>query len=363
MLNNAGVRFAVVQDQEQVDKLQSMADEIPLLTDIIFDEPRGLRDYDRTHLHDYSSVQDRGRQVAQTDTSAVADWEAAIRASDGSEISAILYTSGTTGRSKGVMLSAAASVKAAEDTAAFDNMSERDEVLAYLPLAWVGDHYLNYAQGYVVGLCMSCPESPDTVAQNLREIGPSFYFAPPRVFEGLLTSVIDPHGGRKPAEEMAVRALSQDRQGPWRKDPGGTSGLPLSGRISYWIGDKLIYGPLRNVLGFTRIRTAYTAGEAIGPDLFSFFRSLGINLKQLYGQTEAFLYVTCQKDGDVRPDTVGPAAPDVDIRITESGEVQFRSPGMFAGYYGDEDKTRETMTDDGWVMTGDAGIFRCAGGT
>ncbi|MDP2731741.1 MAG: AMP-binding protein, partial [Hoeflea sp.] len=172
VLNHAGVRFAIVQDQEQVDKIQSMAAEIPQLTDIIFDEPRGLRDYDRARLHDFGDVQDKGRGIAEANTSAVADWEAHIRGSDGSEISAILYTSGTTGRSKGVMLTASASVKAAEDTAAFDHMSEHDEVLAYLPLAWVGDHYLNYAQGYVAGLCMSCPESPDTVAQNLREIGP-----------------------------------------------------------------------------------------------------------------------------------------------------------------------------------------------
>jgi long-chain acyl-CoA synthetase len=239
------------------------------------------------------------------------------------------------------MLTAAASVKAAEDTAKFDNMTEHDEVLAYLPLAWVGDHYLNYAQGYAVGLCMSCPESPETVAQNLREIGPTFYFAPPRVFEGLLTSVM-------------IRMEDASRLKKWLFDhylgvakKYGEKILegrpvPLSGRISYWLGDKLIYGPLRNVLGFTRIRTAYTAGEAIGPDLFSFFRSLGINLKQLYGQTEAFLYVTAQKDGEVRPDTVGPAAPDVEIRIAENGEVQFKSPGMFAGYYGDEEKTRET---------------------
>lgn len=360
VLNHAAVRFAIVQDQEQVDKIQSMATEIPGLTDIIFDEPRGLRDYDRDHLHDFGAVQELGRAAAGDGASAVTDWEAGIRASDGSEISAILYTSGTTGRSKGVMLTAAASVKAAEDTSAFDNMSERDEVLAYLPLAWVGDHYLNYAQGYAVGLCMSCPESPDTVAQNLREIGPTFYFAPPRVFEGLLTSVM-------------IRMEDASRSKKWLfnhfLDVAKVHGedilegrpVPLSGRISYWIGDKLIYGPLRNVLGFTRIRTAYTAGEAIGPDLFSFFRSLGINLKQLYGQTEAFLYVTCQKDGDVRPDTVGPAAPDVEIRITEGGEVQFRSPGMFAGYYADEDKTRETMTPDGWVMTGDAGIFDSRG--
>ena len=360
VLSNAGVRFAVVQDQEQVDKIQSMAEQIPLLTEIIYDEPRGLRDYDHTHLIDFGDVQARGREIAAAGKSAVADWEAGIRASDGSEISAILYTSGTTGRSKGVMLTASASVKAAEDTAKFDHLSEQDEVLAYLPLAWVGDHYLNYAQGYVVGLCMSCPESPDTVAQNLREIGPTFYFAPPRVFEGLLTSVMIRMEDASKWKKWLFNHYLGVAKAYGEKILEGRP-VPLKGRISYWIGDKLIYGPLRNVLGFTRIRTAYTAGEAIGPDLFSFFRSLGINLKQLYGQTEAFLYVTCQKDGDVRPDTVGPAAPDVDIRITDSGEVQFRSPGMFAGYYGDAEKTKETMTPDGWVMTGDAGIFDAHG--
>jgi long-chain acyl-CoA synthetase len=360
VLNHAGVRFAVVQDQEQVDKLQSMAEDISGLTDIIYDEPRGLRDYDHARLHKFDAVQDKGRALAQSDSGAIADWEAGIRASDGREVSAILYTSGTTGRSKGVMLTAATSVKAAEDTAKFDNMTEFDEVLAYLPLAWVGDHYLNYAQGYAVGLCMSCPESPDTVSQNLREIGPTFYFAPPRVFEGLLTSVMI-----RMEDASRIKKWLFDHYLAVAKKYGEKilegRPVPLSGRVSYWLGDKLIYGPLRNVLGFTRIRTAYTAGEAIGPDLFSFFRSLGINLKQLYGQTEAFLYVTAQKDGDVRPDTVGPAAPDVEIRIADNGEVQFRSPGMFAGYYGDDEKTRETMTSDGWVMTGDAGIFDAEG--
>lgn len=360
VLNHAGVRFAVVQDQEQVDKLQSMAEDISGLTDIIYDEPRGLRDYDHARLHKFDAVQDKGRALAQSDSGAIADWEAGIRASDGREVSAILYTSGTTGRSKGVMLTAATSVKAAEDTAKFDNMTEFDEVLAYLPLAWVGDHYLNYAQGYAVGLCMSCPESPDTVSQNLREIGPTFYFAPPRVFEGLLTSVMI-----RMEDASRIKKWLFDHYLAVAKKYGEKilegRPVPLSDRVSYWLGDKLIYGPLRNVLGFTRIRTAYTAGEAIGPDLFSFFRSLGINLKQLYGQTEAFLYVTAQKDGDVRPDTVGPAAPDVEIRIADNGEVQFRSPGMFAGYYGDDEKTRETMTSDGWVMTGDAGIFDAEG--
>ena len=360
VLDHAGAHFALAQDQEQVDKMLSMAESMPGLKHIIFDEPRGLGDYERTHLHDFNDVQAKGREILKGSPSAETDWEAGIRASDGSETSVILYTSGTTGRSKGVMLTAARSVKAAEDTAVFDGLSEQDEVLAYLPLAWVGDHYLNYAQGYVVGLCMSCPESPETVSQNLREIGPTFYFAPPRVFEGLLTSVMI----RMEDAGSLKKKLFHHFLGVAKKYGEAIlegRSVPLSGRLSYALGNLLIYGPLRNVLGFTRIRVAYTAGEAIGPDLFSFFRSLGINLKQLYGQTEAFLYVTAQKDGDVRADTVGPAAPEVDIRISDDGEVQFRSPGMFAGYYADEDKTRETLTEDGYVKTGDAGIFDAQG--
>jgi Long-chain acyl-CoA synthetases (AMP-forming) len=360
VLDNAGVKFAVVEDQEQVDKVQSMAEKIPSLGLVIYDEPRGLRNYDHSLLKDFTDVQALGRERAKADPGAMTAWEERIAASDGSEISAILYTSGTTGRSKGVILRASAAVKAAEDTVKFDRITEADEVLAYLPLAWVGDHYLNYAQGYVSGLCMSCPESADTVSQNLREIGPTFYFAPPRVFEGLLTSVTI----RMEDASRLKRWLFRHYIGVARKYGEAIlegRPVPLSGRIAYFIGDKLIYGPLRNVLGFSRIRVAYTAGEAIGPELFSFFRSLGINLKQLYGQTEAFLYVTCQKDGDVRADTVGPAAPDVDIRISDDGEVQFRSPGMFAGYYGAEDKTREVLTDDGWVKTGDAGLFDKSG--
>src|SRR5690606_10948185 len=250
--------------------------------------------------------------------------------------------------------------KAALDTVTFDHLTEKDSVLAYLPLAWVGDHYLNYAQAYVSGFCMNCPESQQTVAQDLREIGPTFYFAPPRVFEGLLTSVTirmeDGGWFKKWMFRKFIDVARRHGEAILEKRP-----VPLTGRLAYGLGEFFLYGPLKNVLGMSNIRVAYTAGEAIGTDLFSFFRSLGINLKQLYGQTEAFLYVTAQKDGNVRADTVGPAAPDVDIRIADNGEVQFRSPGMFSGYYKEEDKTTETLTDDGYVKTGDAGFFEADG--
>ena len=356
VLDHAGVGFAVVQDQEQVDKIESCAERIPALKTVIYDEPRGLGDYDMEGLHSFADVQAAGRALLAAEPELAERWRAGIMAASGDEICVMLYTSGTTGRSKGVMLKAKNAVGAARDTAEFDHLSERDSVLAYLPLAWVGDHYLNYAQGYVSGFCMNCPESAETVAQDLREIGPTFYFAPPRIFEGLLTSVTirmeDASWLKRKLYSHFIDVAKRYGEAILEGRP-----VPLSGRLSYALGTILIYGPLKNVLGFSNIRVAYTAGEAIGQDLFSFFRSLGINLKQLYGQTEAFLYVTVQNDGAVRSDAVGPAAPNVDIRISDSGEVQFRSPGMFAGYFNQDETTAETMTGDGYVKTGDAGFF------
>lgn len=356
VLDHAGVQVAIVQDQEQVDKIQSCAADVPALRTLIYDEPRGLGDYDHANLRSFAQVQEEGLAIMAGDPAAAAAWEERIRAASGDDVSIMLYTSGTTGRSKGVMIRSQAAVKAARDTVEFDRITERDSVLAYLPLAWVGDHYLNYAQGYVSGFCVNCPESSETVAQDLREIAPTFYFAPPRVFEGLLTMVTirmeDAGRVKKWLFHRFVALARRHGEAILERRP-----VPAGARLAYALGEFLVYGPLKNVLGLSNIRIAYTAGEAIGEELFSFFRSLGINLKQLYGQTEAFLYVTVQADGKVRSDAVGPAAPNVDIRISESGEVLFKSPGMFFGYYLDEARTRETLTPDGFVKTGDAGFF------
>jgi len=356
VLDHAASRFAVVQDQEQVDKVRSSTAAVPTLTDIIYDEPRGLEGYDPAGLHAFSAVQERGASLLDADPELAERWTSGILGQSGEEISVILYTSGTTGRSKGVMVKAGNAVRAAVDTVAFDRLDDSDSVLAYLPLAWVGDHYLNYAQGYVAGFCMNCPESAETAAQNLREIAPTFYFAPPRIFEGLLTSVTirmeDAGRLKRKLYSHFIGVAGKYGEALLEGRP-----VPIAGRLAYGLGKILVYAPLKNVLGFSNIRVAYTAGEAIGGELFSFFRSLGINLKQLDGQTEAFLYVTAQKDGEVRPDAVGPAAPNVDIRVSDSGEVQFRSPGMFAGYFRQEETSSETMTPDGYIKTGDAGFF------
>ncbi len=356
VLQHAEVKFAAVEDQEQVDKILSVSDRLPKLERMLYDETKGLRDYDHSKLHPIDEVIAQGRAALKEDTS-VGNWlDGEIAAGKGSDISIILYTSGTTGASKGVMLSAKGCIDAASDTVAFDKLNEYDEALAYLPLAWVGDHYLNYAQGLVAGFCLACPESADTAMQDLREIGPSFYFAPPRTFEQMLTRVMI----RMEDAGFIKRHLFHYFIGVARRyGEKILNGQPVSlhGRLLYAIGKVLVYGPLKNVLGLSRVRTAYTAGEAIGPDLFAFYRSLGMNLKQLYGQTEAFLYVTAQPDGQIYSDTVGPAVPNVDVRIAENGEVLFKSPGMFMGYFKDEAKTKEALTADGYVKTGDAGFF------
>ncbi len=356
VLAHAEVRYAAVEDQEQIDKILSVKERLPKLDQMVYDEERGLRDYDHSHLRSIDDVIEDGRKALAGDPTVAAWIDAEIAAGKGSDPSIILYTSGTTGTSKGVVLTGERSIKAATDTVIFDKLNENDVALAYLPLAWVGDHYLNYAQGLVAGFSMACPENADTAMQDLREIGPSFYFAPPRTLEMLLTRVMI----RMEDAGFLKRKLFHYFIGVARRYGErilNGQQVALTGRLLYAIGNILVYAPLKNVLGFSRVRVAYTAGEAIGPDLFAFYRSIGLNLKQLYGQTEAFLYVTAQPDGEIYSDTVGPACPNVDIRIADNGEVLFKSPGMFAGYFKDDAKTAEAMTPDGYVKTGDAGFF------
>lgn len=356
VLNHAEVTFAVVEDQEQVDKVLSISDEVPLLTEIVYDEVRGLRDYDHTHLHAYDDVRETGMRRFAEEPEANADWLAEIGKGRGDDLSVILYTSGTTGRPKGVMLSNDNFVRSAINGNAFDNLTENETIIAYLPLAWVGDHLFSYAQSFTAGFCVACPESPETVNEDRREIAPTYFFAPPRVFEAMLTSIMvrmEDAGKLKKgmfdyflahAAKVGERILNGEQVG-------------LLDRLKYGLGEFMVYGPLKNRMGFSKMRVGYTAGEAIGPELFSFYRSLGLNLKQLYGQTEATVYITAQEDGKIRPDTVGLPSPEVEIRIAESGEVMYRSPGVFVGYYKNDEATRETKTEDGWVHTGDAGFF------
>ncbi|MDH3580916.1 MAG: AMP-binding protein [Hyphomicrobiales bacterium] len=354
VLKHAKIKFVLAEDQEQVDKVLSLSDKVKSIKEIIFDDDRGLKDYGHGHIRSFEDVQALGR--AELDKSGGEAWLKEIAKGKGSDISVILYTSGTTGDSKGVQLTGEGCINAAADTVEFDKLTENDVALAYLPLAWVGDHYLNFAQGMVAGFCLACPESPDTIQEDLREIGPTFYFAPPRVFETLLTQIQIRMEDASRFKRWLYRYF-MDVASRYGEDILDGKQVPLSGRLLYALGGFIVYGPLMNRLGFSRVRVAYTAGEAIGPDLFQYYRSLGLNLKQLYGQTEAFLYVTAQPDGEIYADTVGPPVPGVDLRIARNGEVQFKSPGMFTGYFHDKAKTSATLTKDGYVKTGDAGLL------
>ncbi len=353
VVDHAEVRFAMAENQEQVDKLLEIQDRCPRLELVIFADRRGMRHYDQPFLHDFEAVQERGREF---DAARPGFFEAEVAKGAGGDVSIILYTSGTTGRPKGVVLSFDNIVTSARNAIAFDRLTRDDEVLAYLPMAWIGDHVFSYAESYCAGFCVNCPESADTTRQDYRELGPTYVFAPPRNWENVLTTVMirmEDAGWVKRnmfhyflgvAERCGARILNREPVSPLD-------------RFLYWLGSLLVYGPLKNTLGMSRVRLAYTAGEAIGPDIFNFYRSLGINLKQLYGSTEGSVFVTVQPDGEIKPDTVGKPAPQVELKIADNGEVMFRSPGLFQEYYKDPEATAESKTPDGWMYTGDAGVI------
>jgi len=356
ILEHAEVTIAVVEDQEQVDKILSISGGLTRLSHVIYDESRGLRDYDHTRLKSIDDVVKLGSDRLSRDPQCLQWWERAVAAGAGSDLAVMLYTSGTTGRPKGVMLTFDNLVISAVNGNRFDNLGCDEEVVAYLPLAWVGDHLFSYAQPFTAGFCVNCPESPETVSEDRREIGTTYGFAPPRIYENLLTLTMvrmEDAGRLKRAMFHYFIALARR----WGEKILNGEHVPLHARLLYRLGDLLVYGPLKNRLGVSRLRLAYTAGEAIGPEIFRFWRALGVNLKQLYGQTEASVYITAQPDGEIYADTVGKPNIAVEVKIADSGEVLFRSPGVFVGYYKEPEKTGETKTPDGWVRTGDAGLI------
>jgi long-chain acyl-CoA synthetase len=353
VLENADVKIALVQNQEQVDKMFELRERCPNLEQVIFDEPRGLRFYEQDYLHDYEKIRQAGVEFDRDHPDFYAQ-EVAVGSGD--DISIMLYTSGTTGNPKGVVLSNDNVIITARNGIIREGLDSHEEVLAYLPMAWVGDNLFSYAQSYVAGFCVSCPENATTVASDLREIGPTYYFAPPSIYERMLTQVMIRmedaakikrdlfHYFMEHARKVGVKILNREP-------------VSLKDSLLYKLGNILVYGPLKDVLGLRRTKLAYTAGEAIGPEIFDFYRSLGINIKQLYGQTECMVFICVQPDGEVFADTVGTPAIDVEIKIDDNGEIMYRSPGVFLSYYKNPESTASTKTEDGWVHTGDAGYF------
>ncbi|MSQ59755.1 MAG: long-chain fatty acid--CoA ligase [Betaproteobacteria bacterium] len=357
VLNDAEIEFAIVEDQEQADKLLEIMPRTPRLKRIFYDDPRGMRHYTQPALMSY----DRLRALGQAyDREHPQFFARSVEQTRPDDVSVMLYTSGTTGKPKGVCHTHASLIAAARGDIAFDGFTENEEVLSYLPMAWVGDHLFSYAQAMVAGFTVNCPESSETVMTDLREIGPTYYFGPPRVFENLLTQVTIRMDDAAPIK----RAMFHYFMGVARRcgtDLMEGKPVPFKDRLLYALGNFLVYAPLKNVLGMSRIRVAYTGGAAIGPDLYGFYRSLGINLKQLYGQTETAAYVCKQKSGQTKLDVVGRPLAGVEVKIAENGEVLVKTPSMLKEYYRRPDATAESITPDGYFMTGDAGFFDADG--
>ena len=356
-INNAEVRFAVVENQEQVDKLLEIRAQCPQLACIWYDDPRGLRKYDEPGLASLDALMEAGAARAQRDAGY---FDAEVARCQPQDVAAMFFTSGTTGNPKGVVHTHFSLLDRAAAGQAFDKLTAQEEVLAYMPPAWIGQNIFSYAQWLCCGYIVNCPESAATVTIDLKEVGPTYYFAPPRVFEGLLTSVMIRMEDASPLKRRLFNACMAvaNRVGPALLD-----GQPVSAidKLKWTLGDWAIYGPLRNSLGFSRVRVAYTAGEAIGPDLFTFYRSIGVNLKQLYGSTETAVFVCLQPDHGARADTVGVPVQGVEIRLADNGEIMVKSPGLLKEYYKNPVATAEVLTADGWYHTGDAGFIDDSG--
>jgi long-chain acyl-CoA synthetase len=352
ILDHSECRFALAEDQEQTDKLMGLKKEVPRLEYVIYDDPRGLKKYRYDWLIAFTDVQEMGRKFAKENPNYFMD---EVNRGQLDDLSIIVYTSGTTGNPKGVMLTHRNIVTTGKNAIEMEGLREDEEVMAYLPMAWIGDHIFSYCETFVAGFTVNCPEDTSTVMHDMREIGPTYLFAPPRIWENILTQVMikmeDAAWIKQKMFHFFLNVASRVEKLRMAHNP-----VPLGQKILYQLGRFLVYGPLVDNLGMRDVRIAYTAGEAIGPEIFEFFRSLGINLKQVYGMTESSAVVSIQKDGDIDPETVGTPLPELDIKISDGGEVMYKSPGVFQGYYKNPEATKETL-EDGWVHSGDAGYL------
>ncbi|HEY7251870.1 MAG TPA: AMP-binding protein [Methylomirabilota bacterium] len=351
--NHAEVSVIVAEDQEQVDKILALRAELPALRLVIYDDSRGLSTYQHEWLKSYQDVQEIGRKFAAEHPGF---FEAEIDRGRAEDVAIICYTSGTTGNPKGVMITHANAVGVAESFRQESRLTPEDTSLAYLPMAWAGDSVYTLFASLVVGFCANCPESPETVQRDLRELGPSTLLAPPRIWENMLTAV---QVRAADATPLKRRTFDYFRSAAERAEILRTEGkpVPVGLRIATALGEFFVYRPVRDQLGLRQTKWVLTGGAPLGPDTFRFFRSIGVNLKQVYGSTETTGLVSLQPDREANPTTAGRPVPGVEIKIGDRGEVLVKGCAVFKGYFRNDEATREVLEPDGWFHTGDAGFI------
>ena len=351
--NHAEVAMIVAEDQEQVDKVLSLRAELPALRLVVYDDARGMFHYRHDWLKSFQEVQELGRKF---DREHPGFFEAEVEKGVADELAFICYTSGTTGSPKGAMLTHANAIATARMAAEAEDFRVDDDYLAYLPMAWVGDAFYTLIMSLYAGFACNCPESPETVQRDLRELGPTLMLAPPRIWENMLTSV-----QVKAADAPWLKRSTYERFRAAAERAeilrGDGKAVPAWLRLQLALGEFFVYGPVRDQLGLRRVRWALTGGAPLGPDTFRFFRSIGVNLKQVYGSTETTGLVSLQPNAEANPTTAGRPCPGIDVRIAERGEVLVKSAGIFKGYLKNEEATREVIDPEGWFHTGDAGFI------
>ncbi|MGQ0684033.1 AMP-binding protein [Bradyrhizobium sp.] len=353
VLDHAEVSVVVAEDQEQVDKVLSVRERLPKLRLIIFEDPLGMSGYCNPMLKSFAELEEQGRAFHEANPGHYATELAKGGAED---VALIAYTSGTTGRSKGALLSHGNLIAVSESFVSVEQVNRGDNWLCYLPMAWVGDSIFSLSASLVAVATCNCPEGPETVQRDLRELGPNALLGPPRIWENMLTAL---EVRAADASWLKRKAYTYFRDIAVRREllKEDNKAIPFGVRVAYRIGEFVVYGPVRDQLGLRRARWCLTGGAPLGPDTFRFFRSFGVNLKQIYGATEASALVAWQTDGEADPNTVGRMLPGTELRIGDRGEVQVRGPGVFKGYYKQDEATRDTLTPDGWLKMGDAGFI------
>jgi long-chain acyl-CoA synthetase len=353
ILNYLEVSVVFCDDQEQVDKLVDIRDRLPMVTRVIFEDPRGMRSYRRDDwFMDIRDLYRLGDQAAEADASR---FEALVDSGDPDAPCFLCLTSGTTGLPKGAMMTHRNYINMGVQISSVDQLADTDEYLSFLPFAWIGEQMNSFGVAMATGITLNFPESVETSMEDLKEIGPHFMFGAPRIYETIRSQIwlkIDDSywlNRRLYNFFMTIGKRAAHFRMAGRKMPKGLAVLS-------WLGTQIVFRPLVNQIGFLRLRRAYTGGAALGPDLFVFYQAMGINLKQIYGQTEITGIAYMHRDGDIKPDTVGKPLPETQCRISDQGEILSRSPSVCKGYYKLPEMTAELL-EDGWLHSGDAGFI------